>query len=131
MAISKRKRLTFTTTAVILMGTVSAFLLFSAFLPSTASTPVLAPGSVLVNIQNNTFPADAESDPDGRPPTITVPVGTTVVWSNLDRATHTVTSVQDLFDSGGLYPFSYTFTEPGVYSYGCFIHGMRGRVIVL
>ena len=133
MAISERRRLAFTTIAVILMGTVTAFLLLSALLPSTASTPAPAPGSVEVYIQNNEFPADTESGPDSQRRNITVPVGTTVVWNNLDlpRTAHTVTSLQDLFDSGGLSPFSYTFTESGVYNYRCTIHGMRGRVTVL
>ncbi len=133
MAISERRRLTFTTITVILMGTVTAFLLLSAVLPSTASTPVPAPGSVVVYIQNNAFPADAESGPDSQRRNITVPAGTTVVWSNLDLpgTAHTVTSLQDLFDSDALSPFSYTFTEPGVYNYRCTIHGMRGMVTVL
>ncbi len=133
MAISERRRLTFTTIVVTLLGTFTAFLLLSALLPSTASTPTLPPGSILVYIQNNAFPADSESGPDGQRRNITVPVGTTVVWNNLDLpgTAHTVTSLQDLFDSDALSPFSYTFTEPGVYNYRCTIHGMRGMVTVL
>ncbi len=61
MAISERRRLAFTTIAVILMGTVTAFLLLSALLPSTASIPTPAPGSVEVYIKDNDFPADATS----------------------------------------------------------------------
>ncbi len=121
MAISER-RLPFTAIAVSLMGIATGLLLGGALLPSTATTPAPAPGSVEVYIQDNAFSAG----------TITVPVGTTVVWTNQDRTTHTVTNLQDLFDSGGLYPFSHTFTEPGVYSYRCTIHAfMRGRVTVL
>ena len=51
-----------------------------------------------------------------QPATITVPVGTTVVWVNHDPVAHTVTDVDQLWDSGLFDPsgtFSKTFTEPG------------------
>ncbi len=133
MAISERRRLTFTTIVVTLLGTFTAFILLSALMPSTASTPILPPGGVLVYIQNNSFPADSESGSDGQRRNITVQAGTTVIWNNLDlpRTAHTITSIDDLFDSGSIAPFSYTFIDPGVYNYRCTIHGMRGRVTVL
>ncbi len=66
--------------------------------------------------------------------TITVSVGTTVTWTNLDSAAHTVTSETDLFDSGNLArnaAFSYSFTDRGTFSYFCAIHPyMRAKVIV-
>ncbi len=131
MAISERRRFTFTTITVILTGTVTGFLLLSALLPSTATTPTAAPGFDEVYIKDNAFSA-ATSPPDVWQPNITVPVGTTVTWTNLDQITHTVTSTMGLFDSGGLSPFSHTFTEPGVYNYICTIHSsMKGKVIVL
>jgi plastocyanin len=73
------------------------------------------------------------------PPQITVPAGTTVVWTNLDEVIHTVTSgtrenPDGLFDSGDIPAggtFSYTFDEPGTYQYFCIPHpGMDGTVIV-
>ncbi|MDP6142429.1 MAG: hypothetical protein QGF23_03195 [Dehalococcoidales bacterium] len=122
MTTSKKRRLVFTTIVVILMGVVTGFLLLSVLLPSTATTPTPAPGSVEVYIQGGAFSAR----------TIIVPVGTTVAWTNLDGNIHTVTSTMRFFDSGGLSPFSHTFTEPGVYDYGCMIHpSMRGKVTVL
>ena len=63
----------------------------------------------------------------------------TVYWINEDSAFHSVTSGQQenpdgLFDSGHIDPdekFSYTFTEPGVYSYYCTLHPwMNGMIKV-
>ena len=63
----------------------------------------------------------------------------TVYWINEDSAFHSVTSGQQenpdgVFDSGHIDPdekFSYTFTEPGVYSYYCTLHPwMNGMIKV-
>src|ERR1700739_3432014 len=54
------------------------------------------------------------------PPTVTVPVGTTVTWMNADDIPHTVVSDDQNFKSKALdtdEKFSYTFTKPGTYSY--------------
>lgn len=76
------------------------------------------------------------------PSEVTINVGDTVVWTNSDTATHTVTSgtVDDpgswgvLFDSGLGKPgstFQFTFTEAGEYPYLCQLHPwMLGKVIV-
>lgn len=61
------------------------------------------------------------------PSSLTVPVGTTVVWTNEDTAPHTVTvsSGPETFSSPNLQKgdtFSYTFTKPGTYSYFCAVH---------
>ena len=73
------------------------------------------------------------------PAIITVPVGTTVTWTNLTDFNHTATSFPLAFDSGLLAPgdsFSYTFTQPGVFTYFCLeemcpYHDFRsGKVIV-
>ena len=70
---------------------------------------------------------------------LTVEVGATVVWTNLDRVRHTTTSGvprdrTGLWDSGALStgePFSFTFAEPGEYPYFCTIHpSMRATVTV-
>ncbi len=77
-----------------------------------------------VTIQNFQFAPDA----------LTVPVGTTVTWTNRDEDTHTVTEANKRFSSKVLDPgqaFSYTFTAPGTYSYHCAIHpNMTATVIV-
>jgi plastocyanin len=65
---------------------------------------------------------------------VTVTVGTTVTWTNNDPVAHTVTDVNQAWDSGLFdqgYTFSKEFTEPGVYDYYCIPHPMMiGRVVV-
>lgn len=65
---------------------------------------------------------------------ITVPVGTTVVWTNNDPVAHTVTDVDQAWDSGLFdqgYTYEKTFDAPGVYAYYCIPHPMMiGTVIV-
>ena len=71
---------------------------------------------------------------------ITVSVGDTVIWDNIDTAAHTVTSgnISDghdgLFDSGLFMSgstFEYTFTETGTFEYFCMVHPwMTGQVVV-
>jgi len=71
------------------------------------------------------------------PKTITVPVGTTVRWTNNGSAPHTVTSTSSpkAFDSGTLNSgdtFQHTFTTAGQFPYRCNIHpSMTGMVIVV
>jgi len=68
------------------------------------------------------------------PPTLTVPVGTTVTWVNHDRDEHTVTSSTRLFSSAGLDPnetYSYRFDAPGTYAYFCALHPhMTAQIVV-
>ena len=68
------------------------------------------------------------------PGTLTVAAGTTITWVNQDIVIHTVTSDVGLFDSGSMRPgdrFSFTFTTPGTFTYGCIPHPfMRGTVVV-
>lgn len=60
-----------------------------------------------------------------QPTDLSVPVGTTVVWKNLDPVAHTVTDIEYAYDSGlfeeaGI--FAKTFDTPGVYTYFCLPH---------
>jgi plastocyanin len=68
------------------------------------------------------------------PPSLTVPVGTTVTWTNNDTAAHTVTAAGGAFDSGNLSPgqsFSFTFDQAGSFAYACNYHpNMQGTVVV-
>ncbi|MEM3006484.1 MAG: plastocyanin/azurin family copper-binding protein [Candidatus Nitrosotenuis sp.] len=73
------------------------------------------------------------------PSSLTVPVGTSVTWTNDDTAAHTVTSGSDTtpdgnFDSGLFMAgktFSHTFDVAGEYPYYCLVHPwMTGRVTV-
>jgi plastocyanin len=68
------------------------------------------------------------------PQTLTVPVGTTVTWTNSDDIPHTSVSTEGVFKSKVLdtdEKFSYTFTKAGTYPYYCTIHPkMTGKVVV-
>ena len=68
------------------------------------------------------------------PETLTVPVGTTVMWTNRDDIPHTVVSTDGVFKSKVRdtdEKFSYTFTKPGTYRYFCSVHPkMTGKIIV-
>jgi|SRR5437879_47877 len=68
------------------------------------------------------------------PLSLTVPVGATVSWKNLDPEPHTVRSVDDQFRSGALDQndsFSFKFVKAGTYKYVCSIHPqMVGTITV-
>jgi len=74
------------------------------------------------------------------PSEITIDPGTTVIWTNKDAATHTVTSGQPsigptgLFDSALFSPgktFEYQFNTFGIHDYFCMVHPwMAGTVTV-
>lgn len=69
------------------------------------------------------------------PNILTVTVGTTVTWTNSDPAQHEVASDNGTFDSGIMNPndqFTYSFSQPGNYSYYCKIHPyMFGMIQVM
>jgi plastocyanin len=103
IAMGKRKRLIFTAIAVALLGIVTGLL------PGCTPTPTPTQAANEVIILGRAF----------IPMTITVTAGTTVTWTNQDPQSHVVTSDDGLFffelalhDS-----FSYTFTEPGTFTY--------------
>ena len=68
------------------------------------------------------------------PQTLTIQVGDTVTWTNLDQVQHTATSTTGAFDTGLLdqdASSSVTFTEPGTYDYLCTPHPtMTGQIVV-
>lgn len=74
------------------------------------------------------------------PQSISVPVNTTITWTNMDAMPHTATSgtpgsPTGLFNSGTLnegQTFSFMFTVAGAYPYYCLVHGgaMTGTVTV-
>ena len=69
------------------------------------------------------------------PMELEVKVGTTVTWTNMDYVPHTVTADNGAFDSGMMAngaQFSFTFNEPGTYTYICTYHpNMTGTVVVV
>ena len=94
-------------------------LLYLATLSMTALL-VFAPAAsaqdeMTVSIQDNFF----------EPEQLTVAPGTTVTWVNDGAVPHTSTADDGAWDSGTLQPgesFSFTFDDPGDYSYLCEIH---------
>jgi plastocyanin len=94
-------------------------LLYLAIL-SMAALLVFAPAAsaqddMTVSIQDFSF----------NPGQMTVPQGTTVTWTNEGPSPHTTTADDGSWDSGTLQQgedFSFTFDEPGTYTYHCSIH---------
>jgi len=68
------------------------------------------------------------------PGSISVPVNSTVTWTNKDWWPHTITSDTGIFDSGKIKSgksFSHKFVTTGSYNYHCKIHEhMVAKVIV-
>jgi plastocyanin len=93
--------------------------------------------SQAVEANEVTIPNDAwntRSTTPYQPLRIQVQEGTEVTWTNEDSVVHTVTDVNNEFDSnliGAGESWSYTFTEEGTYDYYCTLHPwMRGAVLV-
>lgn len=69
------------------------------------------------------------------PATLTVKVGTQVIWTNETNAPHTVTSDTGAFNTPNNLEqnqtFKVIFTKPGTYTYYCNFHlYMKGKIIV-
>lgn len=91
---------------------------------------------------SDTPAAEGESASDGvaitdfsfDPASLTVPVGTTLTWTNEDPATHTVTADDEAFSSGEIAEgeiFEHRFDEVGQFTYHCNIHSdMAGDITV-
>jgi len=105
-----------------------SIIISSTLSPTMTPTPTIAPHTV--SIINFAF----------APSTITVPIGTTVTWTNNSALNggmamvHTSTSDTGLWDSGPIQAgdsFSFIFNTAGTFSYHCAIHpSMQGTVIV-
>lgn len=103
--------------------------------PTTGTTPTATPSGPTQAVSIDT--------PGGSfgfvPASITVKVGTTVVWTNKTSAPHTVTSDDGkTFDSGINTPiaanggtFSFTFTKAGTYTYHCQIHPFMTATVIV
>jgi nitrite reductase (NO-forming) len=79
--------------------------------------------------------ADPDNDQSFVPQFISMPIESTVSWTNDDSIQHTITSDEEgLFVSGPISPgdtFDNTFDTPGEFGYHCSIHPwMTGRVMV-
>jgi plastocyanin len=97
----------------------------------TASTISIAAGA--------STPGCEQTNECFNPSSISIPVGSTITWTNDDSAAHTVTSGKDatpdgVFDSGLFMAgktFSHKFESAGQYPYYCLVHPwMTGTVTV-
>lgn len=93
--------------------------------PSNPSPSSQVPSNTPVQISSFTF----------SPNSITISAGTSVTWTNMDSASHTITSdsgselASQTLSNGQSY--SHTFNAPGTYTYHCSIHTMmKGTIIV-
>jgi amicyanin len=104
--------------------------------PTTGTTPTAtsAGSGQMVSITRDSSGSFAFS-----PTTLTIKVGSTVTWTNMTPAPHTVTSDDGKsFDSGLSNPiapsggtYSFTFKQAGTFSYHCQIHPyMKATIIV-
>jgi plastocyanin len=109
--------------AIFAMPAIAVMLMLVAS-PSAKANDQSSAASAEVKIDNFVF----------GPQTVTVPVGTTVTWTNHDDIPHTVVSTEGVFKSKVRdtdEKFSYTFTKAGTYPYYCSVHPkMTGTVVV-
>jgi plastocyanin len=102
-----------------LLGAAGVFFLCFAGAPEIPSA-----GQAAVKIDNFNF----------TPPTLIIPPGTTVTWTNDDDSPHSVREKDGKFKSAALdtdEKFSQTFAAPGEYEYFCSIHPrMVGKIVV-
>jgi plastocyanin len=106
-------------------------------IPVVVAMLLLVAGSSRVTATDQPSAANATVKIDNfvfGPQSVTVPVGTTVTWTNSDDIPHTAVSTDGVFKSKVIdtdEKFSYTFTKAGTYPYYCAIHPkMTGQVVV-
>ncbi len=105
--------------------------------PAEQSTP-LEENIISIPVGSST-PGCETTNECFNPNTVTIPIGTTITWTNDDTAAHTVTSGEDathdgVFDSSLFMAgktFSHQFDSAGEYPYYCLVHPwMTGTIIV-
>jgi amicyanin len=103
-------------------------------MPGMQSPPASAPATAADSPAPQGGTAVSITDFKFNPATLTVPVGTTVTWTNQDEEPHTIAAKDGSFHSPGMDThgtYSFTFTTPGSFEYICSIHPfMTGSVVV-
>jgi plastocyanin len=130
LTLDKREQLNMKRFLIILgTGAFVVALLAGLAILAGAQTPVsvsAAPPAAGAEIEINNFAFS--------PSTMTVPVGAQVTWTNKDEIGHNVVSSDKTIKSQVLdtdEKFTFTFTQPGTFSYICTIHPrMKGTIVV-
>lgn len=120
-------------------------------IPAALALPLVSGCTWLDAVEDERHTVKLTDQARFEPAGLTIPVGATVVWRNMDEQRHTVTgNPEELgdpnrvalpdgaepWDSGDLLPgeqFTHTFTVPGTYVYACRYlqsEGMVGTVTV-
>jgi amicyanin len=124
MTAARRVRPLAPMTLHVALAVLAAAALATAVFAAAGASPVRAGTSHSVDIANFAF----------SPQTLTIQVGDTVTWTNLDTVQHTATSTSGAFDTGLLDQnegYSITFTQPGTFDYLCTPHpSMTGQIVV-
>jgi plastocyanin len=92
--------------------------------PTPTPQPTSQPTQVIVTMHNGSF----------SPTSLTIKVGTTVIWQNHSQLAHTVTADNGMFDSGNVNPggtFSFKFITAGSFGYSCNYHPLMTATIVV
>jgi plastocyanin len=103
--------------------------------PSVNLPPVVQPPAILntnVNSNVSTQVQVAIQNFAFNPSSLTIKVGTTVIWKNLDSVPHKIKS--DTFNSDVLNngdTFSFKFDNKGTYNYSCAIHPFMQATITV
>ncbi|MBC2644210.1 MULTISPECIES: cupredoxin family copper-binding protein [unclassified Rhodococcus (in: high G+C Gram-positive bacteria)] len=113
---------------------------------SGGTAPAAAPNMTdMTDMTGMTAPAQAPAAPAAAnavdidnfafaPAALTVPVGSTVTWTNKDEEPHTVASGDGSFHSPGMgtdATYSFTFTKAGSFDYTCSIHPFMHATVVV
>ncbi len=92
--------------------------------PPEETAPGASTETVEVKIQGFSFD----------PAELTIAAGTTVKWTNMDSAKHTITSDDGSWSSANLGQggtFEFTFDQPGTYTYHCNVHPTMAATIIV
>jgi len=104
--------------------------------PASAAAPVKAPSTTKTTAARTSSAENAISIRNFAfaPTAVTIAVGTTVKWKNLDGEPHTVRGIDSSLRSDALDQndsFAFRFDKPGTYHYMCSIHPqMTGTIVV-
>lgn len=117
------KRLASIVLIVVLVGALGVLAGCSSSTKTTPTTPTTPKSTATTPTTPSTGSSVSIVDFAFQPSSLSVPVGTTVTWTNKGATAHTVTFAD--FDSGQLQPgmtFQHTFATAGTFPYHCSNH---------